>query len=53
MLLQGLLDTLDSDLKYAIEVEGGMQESDITNLAEVNTVFQATQPLEAHTGKRR
>lgn len=37
--LQGLLDKVDDDLNYAIEVEGGMQVADITNYTEVGTNF--------------
>lgn len=33
--LQGLLDNLDADLKYAIETEGKMDMGDVTNYAEV------------------
>lgn len=32
---QGLLDKVDDDLKYAIEVEGGMKAEDITNYSQV------------------
>lgn len=34
MCAQALLDSLDEDLKYAIEVEGGMKVDDMTNYAE-------------------
>ena len=36
-MLQALLDSLEDDLKYAIEVEGKMSVADITNYDEVNS----------------
>jgi hypothetical protein len=36
-MLQALLDSLEEDLKYAIEVEGKMAVADITNYDQVNS----------------
>lgn len=42
--MQALLDSLDEDLKYAIEVEGNMAVSDITNYAEARILSTAVLP---------
>ena len=40
-VLQGLIDSLDSDLRYAIEVEGKWQLDDAANYEEVRDAIKS------------
>lgn len=40
-LAQGLIDSLDNDLRYAVEVEGKMKVEDIVNYDEVRGEIQS------------